>query len=451
MPGILILAHGKTGTTILFEKLRRALPADTVCLFEPTDCAPPQPVAAAGRFVLSKVLFSQHRAVDDYGPQACSYFDRRIYIRRDPRDMLVSHLLYSSYHLQITSRFDAFIEFVSALKAKQQDPRSVTFMELADLQERLKKKVAPRWARATVDRLVIRNLRFGARVVAAHGSAMFTLDYEDLVDGRLDALEQYLGLKLHPTRDVAPEYGRVARTKSYGDWRNWFTPEDVAFLRPKLAEFGDLLRDDWELPAEPRISVASSTSYVERLARDRGCFTRFQYDPELIPATARLLGHPRGGRQPCYLEGLRPPSTEVHPIRGAEIHDPHFETPDGRRVNVLIQGQHYVGTYRASLAARTSDLSFWMWIVDASGQVVRRMGTALDGIDLGSLDVPGDVRVEFEFACNLAPEVYFVQVAATSGNEEAPVEFLHRIDNALAIVVAEGPQPRLRVIPLAPT
>jgi hypothetical protein len=90
-----------------------------------------------------------------------------------------------------------------------------------------------------------------------------------------------------------------------------------------------------------------------------------------------------------------------------------------------------------------------LWIVDPSGQVVRRMGTALDGIDLGSLDVPGDVRVEFEFACNLAPEVYFVQVAATTRNEDAGVGFLHRIDNALAIVVAEGPQPRLRVVPLA--
>ena len=90
------------------------------------------------------------------------------------------------------------------------------------------------------------------RVGRVHGRGLFHVGYEDVVERRLGAIEEYLGLPLTATREVDPQYRRVARSKTYSDWRNWFLPEDVEFFRPRMAEYMDEYGygDDWTLPEE---------------------------------------------------------------------------------------------------------------------------------------------------------------------------------------------------------
>ena len=88
MAKILVLGVGKSGTTILFQILKNSLPPDTVCLFEPPACQPAEPSRPDGS-VLAKVLLESPLGDAHYAPEVCAAYDKRLYIHRDPRDVLV--------------------------------------------------------------------------------------------------------------------------------------------------------------------------------------------------------------------------------------------------------------------------------------------------------------------------------------------------------------------------
>lgn len=89
---IVVMGLGRTGTTALFFTLKQAMAADTYCLFEPRSfVAPPGHTP----HVLAKVLIGHNRDVDISGFQD---FDKKLFLIRDPRDTLVSRVLYDSYN-----------------------------------------------------------------------------------------------------------------------------------------------------------------------------------------------------------------------------------------------------------------------------------------------------------------------------------------------------------------
>jgi hypothetical protein len=98
----------------------------------------------------------------------------------------------------------------------------------------------------------------------------FVYRYEDLVAGNYRAVERYLGLQLTPgAAQVEAEHRRVARTCGKGNWRDWYTCEDVAFFRPRMARY--LARygygDDWELNSRPTIEPQHASQYVLKLVQ----------------------------------------------------------------------------------------------------------------------------------------------------------------------------------------
>jgi hypothetical protein len=99
--------------------------------------------------------------------------------------------------------------------------------------------------------------------------------YEDFIAGRCAAIENDLDITLASGEaDVTSQYGHVVRTKTAKDWRNWFTADDVAYFRPRLAAFVRAYgyADDWALAAEPHISPAYDSEFVRRsiAIRNRG-------------------------------------------------------------------------------------------------------------------------------------------------------------------------------------
>jgi hypothetical protein len=92
-----------------------------------------------------------------------------------------------------------------------------------------------------------------------------------MIDGRFGSLEKYLGVSLRGEASVAPEVGRVMRTKSYGGWRDWLTAEDVEYLRPIVQPFLDryYAEADWKLSLSPSIPAEHSSGYIERIVNDR--------------------------------------------------------------------------------------------------------------------------------------------------------------------------------------
>lgn len=96
--------------------------------------------------------------------------------------------------------------------------------------------------------------------------------YEDFVRPDLAVLDQHLGLKLVTGPQIVPsELSRVTRTRIAGDWRNWLTPADVDFFRPRFASFmrHNCYPDDWTLAASPSIPAEHASNYVLRLVAEK--------------------------------------------------------------------------------------------------------------------------------------------------------------------------------------
>ena len=124
----MIAGQGKTGTTALFFKIQQALPADTWCLFEPRTYE-----ARAGHagHVLAKVLIGFGRSVD---VESFHGFDKKIILTRDPRDTLVSRVLYDIYNEPAICADAAKVaSFMDLLRRKEADPRGTPLVDLIDL------------------------------------------------------------------------------------------------------------------------------------------------------------------------------------------------------------------------------------------------------------------------------------------------------------------------------
>jgi hypothetical protein len=96
------------------------------------------------------------------------------------------------------------------------------------------------------------------------GEQFHLLRYEDFVSGNIEALTGYLGFTVTSNVSVPEWIRRVGRTKSGGDWRNWFTGKDVEALRERCTPFLEFFGypNDWELPRQRRIDPDHGSRYV---------------------------------------------------------------------------------------------------------------------------------------------------------------------------------------------
>ena len=272
---IVIYGLAKTGTSALFYKLKNSLPPNTICLFEPQSWGRVSRLRTrlkmtltgrGQRHVLAKVLpFWRGKPVqlEDFAT-----FDKQILIVRDPRDRLISGLLYQVYNLDFFGRDDAVARFVGLLRQKEADPGSVSVLTLLDTIASLAGEPfsTAMWADDYGDRAIRKPLEFHRQRSHVH-----VFRYEDMVDGDFAALEKYLGMTLTGKAEVGPEVQRVVRRKTYGDWRNWFTEGDVEIIRPVLKPYLDRYYPgaEWHLNEAPRVSPEHASRYVERIVNER--------------------------------------------------------------------------------------------------------------------------------------------------------------------------------------
>ncbi len=271
---IVIFGLGKSGTSALFYKIRNSLPPGTISLFEPDRFGPREEFRARlgalrrGRFapdIVAKVLPLGRRPVRlrDF-----DRFRRQVLIVRDPRDRLVSVLLYQCYHASFAHRDSAAAGFLEWIRRKEADPQSVSILKLLSIFEGLEGSAEglQGWLESYRDRCVDGALRFHAE--RPHLPVFF---YEDLVDGRFAALERSLAVTLAGNATVPEALRRVVRTKAYGAWRDWFTREDAEALRPLLAPFMERYYpgSDWDLNPRPRIEPEHASLYARRLMDER--------------------------------------------------------------------------------------------------------------------------------------------------------------------------------------
>jgi hypothetical protein len=261
----LIVGLPRSGTTALFFKVKQALLETTWCLYEPPCFDPSDPSAAAG--VLAKVLIS---GTGDFDYASFRDFDKAILVIRDPRDHLVSRLLYRACSDAKFRQDDVKVAgFVAAIRDKEVDPHSMSILDLLDRYNGLSgENHAVPFTGATTRP---RSWAIGSYAMALdfHGrhAGLMTYKYEDLVAGNLLPIERYLGITVPGGETVVDDaYEHVTRTKGANDWKNWFTATDVAFFRQYLTGYMQAYgyADDWALSDAPRICPEHGSEFVRR-------------------------------------------------------------------------------------------------------------------------------------------------------------------------------------------
>ena len=129
-------------------------------------------------------------------------------------------------------------------------------------------------------------------------------------------------------------------------------------------------------------------------------------------------------------EGMLPRSTVHYESRGALIAQPRIETPQGRRVNVLLPGREYIYVYEVSFERAAVGVRLGMMIKTITGMELGGAATAPD-CSAGAVVSSGQsLQARFRFRTLLAPGVYFVNAGVTAIEEEGET-YLDRIIDVL--------------------
>jgi hypothetical protein len=258
---ICIFGLGKSGTTALLFKVAGGLP----------NCAAfsgGKPGKYSGEYnnVVYKHTYNERKgkSFDLFREHfAKEKYDRYIWMARDPRDAAISRMLYRWHRGTMGSKkqYQAHVDLV--LK-KEKDPSSVSFAEICCYAGH------GNWPLRIDDVIAREKNRYGqmAAFVRSLSSDWFLFKYEDMIDGKVDALNRYLGFMVQNAEEVPKAYGKVVRKKKYGDWRIWFTEEDVRLFKPAFGAYMEVMGydlNDWRLDPNPVIEPEYSSVYMQSL------------------------------------------------------------------------------------------------------------------------------------------------------------------------------------------
>lgn len=264
---VLACGLGKTGTTVIAKTIQHSLPGAGF-LMEPKS--EEEITRRQERPLVVKILWGQWQqnlpALEKIlRRQSGARFDRIVTILRDPRDQAISSLLYNFYNLAGKGRAspEQLRELIDLVRAKEQKPSAISFTRLCEEVNRVM-----RWRGYSGAKLLEASETYWQFLCSLGEISGFRLRYEDFMQGELGPLESYLGVPLTSRREV-DEFQRTRRSAAAGNWREFFTPEDVAVLQPltgeSLAEIGYC---DWELRPVEALNPAHLSEYLLRLQQE---------------------------------------------------------------------------------------------------------------------------------------------------------------------------------------
>ena len=263
---ILILGTGKTGTTAMVYKVSGGLPNCHAF----SGGRPGKYVGDYENAVYKHTyeerkgksfeVFKEHLNKENY--------DRKIWMARDPRDAAVSRMLYR-WHKGLKGKRKQYEAHLDLVLKKEKDPASVPFFEICRYTGH------NGWPR-TVDQVIEEEKnRYQQMVefVTELGSDWFRFTFEDMVAGQFKALNNYLGFEVQADATVPSSSGKakVIRKKSTGDWRHWFTEEDIRMFKPAFIPYMECIGydcNDWDLSPQPVIEPEYSSGYIQNLVRN---------------------------------------------------------------------------------------------------------------------------------------------------------------------------------------
>lgn len=256
-PRVLIVGAAKSGTTGLYNSVHASYPGPVGAHFEPGP-REWETLPRKGPLLVKAIIFAHTSFANE------DRFSHRILITRDPRDRLISHMLYWIWNSDDAWRVpEKYEPWLALVREKEKHPADVPVTQILAM-------MAPWWQLDLHQFLTAFHTRYLEAVmrVQRQDRHLFHLSYEDFVEGRLRDVSGFLGFPVE--RAAIPS--RVLRTGAHGDWTRWFTREDVTDLAPyhekfmrEFGYFGDLgtPKSEEPLPAE------TASSYVIRVINDK--------------------------------------------------------------------------------------------------------------------------------------------------------------------------------------
>jgi hypothetical protein len=281
---ILIIGTGKTGTTVMVYKVSGGLPNCHAF----SGGRPGKYVGDYENAVYKHTyeerkgksfeVFKEHLNKEHY--------DRKIWMARDPRDAAVSRMLYR-WHKGLQGNKKQYRTHLDLVLKKEKDPNSVPFYEICRYTGH------NGWPRTVGQVVEEEQHRYQQMVqfVNELGSDWLRFTFEDMVAGKFEILNDYLGFEVQADATVPSTSGKakVIRKKSAGDWRQWFTAEDVEIFKPVFTPYMELIGydcDDWLPEPNPVIEPEYSSVYMQNLPRKAAKNSLLRY---IDPIVQRFL------------------------------------------------------------------------------------------------------------------------------------------------------------------
>ncbi len=260
---VMLLGLGKSGTTALLYKLAAGLPG---C--QAFSGGRPGKYIGDYENAIYKHTYEERKGKDfDLYREHLEkvHYDRKVWIARDPRDVAVSRMLYRWNRGCVVHRrqFRAHLDLV---KKKEADPLSVPFYEICRYAGH---HGWPSDMQSVVDEERVR-YKHMHDFTGSLGDDWFLFTYEDMVSRNFGALNDYLDFEVQDDKEVPDSTGKakVVRKKASGDWRHWFTEDDIELFRPVYLPYMELMGydgDDWMLSSSPVIEPEYSSLYMQSL------------------------------------------------------------------------------------------------------------------------------------------------------------------------------------------
>jgi len=258
---ILIVGLAKTGTTALFYYVKSLFDTSETLFEHGSDKSLIDSnfhnIENIEDNVVSKSLFYQQTFKKKSLNSIADKYDKRILIIRDPRDVLISIFFYV-WNKQHSPDKEKFYEALELVKKKEANPDSVSFKELMETVPCQDKNLLEQYE----------NLYLQMKELDEN---WFIFKYKDLVDKNFTELNNYLSIEvpLHKKEiNVSSAHSRVVRTKSYNNWKNWFTKTDCEYYKglfnPILDQFG-FDSTDWNIIENSKLSPETGSQYMLKI------------------------------------------------------------------------------------------------------------------------------------------------------------------------------------------
>jgi len=133
---ILIVGLPKTGTTALYCKILHSLPKKTIGLFEPKKYV--SRITFEKKDIVAKVLCPPEFNVGSRTIRASELnsfdsFNKKILLLRDPRDTLISSLIWTVYELGKQEGYEFIDKLMKNLRNKEKNPKSFSVVDFSSM------------------------------------------------------------------------------------------------------------------------------------------------------------------------------------------------------------------------------------------------------------------------------------------------------------------------------